>query len=200
MVADGVRSSGTVEGRADELSTQCERCVRLLDELFRVHLEIDAPARKTEEDEPDWILRLRKVGLHVLAMKGWEIGADVEQVMASELRAAYVQMGAVWEHLPEEYRLDTMNVDWWANEARNGVLATYDHPTPQSLLLPAGAGGFGTGEDGRSYAQLAVWLGRLGLGYGLALAFLAQVLGVEGEVVPRVADAVRGLELAVART
>ena len=199
MVADDVRSSGTVEERADELSTQCERCVGLLDELFRIHLEIDAPARKIEEDEPDWILRLRKVCLHVMAIKGWEIGADVEQVMASELRAAYVQMAAVWKHLPEDYRLDEMDDGWWANEARNGVMATYDHPTPQSLLLLTGRGGFGPGEDRGRYAHLAVWLGRLGLGYGLALAFLAQVLGAEGNVASRVADAVQGLELAVVR-
>ena len=87
-----------------------------------------------------------------MAMKGWEIGADVEQVMASELRAAYVQMAAVWKHLPEEYRLDTMDDGWWASEARNGMMATYDHPTPQSLLFVTGRGGFGPGEDRRSYA------------------------------------------------
>ena len=193
MVADGVRSTGTVDEGADELFARCERCVGMLDELSQIHLEIDAPARKIEEDEPDWILRLRKVCLHVLAMKGWEIGADVEQVMASELRAAYVQIGAVWEHVPEEFQLDAMDGGWWADEARNGVLATYDHPTPQSLLLPVGRGGFGSGEDGRSYAQLALWLGQLGLGYGIALAYLAQVLGAEGDVVSRVADAMSGI-------
>ena len=40
-----------------------------------------------------------------------------------------------------------------------------------------------------SYAQLAVWLGRLGLGCGLAVAYLAQVLGAEGDVGSRVAAA-----------
>ena len=174
---------------ADELFAQCERCVGMLDELSRIHLEIDEPGRKIGGGEPDWIFRLRKVCLHVLAMKGWEIGADVEQVMASELRAAYVQIGAVWEHVPEAFRLDAMDGGWWANEARNGVLATYDHPTPQSLLLPAERGGLGSSEDGRSYAQLALWLGQLGLGYGIALGYLAQVLGAEGDVGLRVADA-----------
>ena len=115
-----------------------------------------------------------------MAIKGWEIGADVEQVIASELRAAYVQMDAVWEHLPEEYRLDTMDDGWWANEARNGMMATYDHPTPQSLLLLTGRGGFGTGEDGRSHAQLVVWLGRLGLGYGIALSLSRAGAGHRG--------------------
>ena len=182
-----------VDEGADELSARCERCVGMLDELSRIHLEIDAPARKIEEDEPAWILRLRKVCLHVLAMKGWEIGADIEQVMASELRASYVQIGAVWGHLPKEYRLEEMDGGWWANEARSGVLATYDHPTPQSLLLPAGRGGFGSSEDGRGYAQLALWLGQLGLGYGFALAYLAQVLGAEADVASRVAEAMHGI-------
>ena len=178
---------------ADDLRVRCERCVGLLDKLTGIHLEIDAPARKIEEDEPDWILRLRKVCHHILAMKGWEIGADIEQVMASELRAAYVQIGAVWEQMPEEFRLEETDGGWWANEARNGVLATYDHPTPQSLLLPAGRGGFGSSEDGRSYAQLALWLGQLGFGYGIALACLAQVLGAEGDVASRVAVAMSGI-------
>ena len=34
-----------------------------------------------------------------------------------------------------------------------------------------------------------VWLGRLGLGHGLAVAYLAQVLGAEGDFEPRVAAA-----------
>ena len=138
MVASGVRSSETSDDGFDELRTRCERCIGLLDEISRIHLEIDTPTRKMQADEPDWIYRLRKVCLHVMAIKGWNIGPDVEQVMASELRAAYEQVGAVWKDLPKEFRLEEMDGDWWAKEAKNGVLATYDHPTPQRLLLPAG--------------------------------------------------------------
>ena len=61
------------------------------------------------------------------------------------------------------------NLSWWAEEASNEMLTTYDHPTPQSLMLPEGRGDFRSAEDGMSYAHLAVWLGYLGLGYGLAL-------------------------------
>ncbi len=32
------------------------------------------------------------------------------------------------------------------------------------------------------FPRLAVWLGRLGCGYGLALAYLARVLDVEGDI------------------
>ena len=84
-----------------------------------------------------------------------------------------------------------MNGGWWAKEASNGMLATYDHPTPQSLLLPAGRGGFRNGEDGISNAQLAVWLGHLGLGYGLALDYLSQMLGGEGDITSRVTAVLR---------
>ena len=86
MVVGGTNSSGTGDEGVGAFRSRCERCLGLLDELARIHLEIDAPTRKIEADEPDVICRLRKVCLHVLAMKGWEIGADVEHVMAMEHR------------------------------------------------------------------------------------------------------------------
>ena len=100
-------------------------------------------------------------------------------------------MDSVWKHVPAKFRPDKMDGGAWAEEARNGMLATYDHPTTQSLMLPAGRGGFGDGENRMSYAQLAVWLVHLGLGYGPALVFLAQVLGAEGDVESGVATALR---------
>ena len=36
------------------------------------------------------------------------------------------------------------------------------------------------------YAQLIVWLGRLLVGYGLALVHLAHVLGADGDIMSRV--------------
>ena len=161
-----MNSQGVGDYGDHELRARCERCRGLLGELARIHLAIDAPTRRMQADEPDWIGRLRKICLHVRAIDGWEIGAGVEHVMATELRAAYVQMDAVWKHLPAMFRLGEMDGGWWAEEASNGMLATYDHLTPQSLMLPVGRGGFRNGEDEMSYAQRAVWLGRLGLGYG----------------------------------
>ena len=153
MAAGATSSSGTDHEGVDELRARCERYLDLMRELSRIHLEIDAPTRRLGADEPDWICRLRKIYLHVWAIDGWEIGADVEHVMATDLRAAYVQMGAVWKRVPGKFRPDEMGDGPWANEARHGMLATYDHPTPQSLRLSAGRGGFGSGEDGRGYAQ-----------------------------------------------
>ncbi len=188
MVAGGTNGPGTGDEGIAEWRARCERCLTMLGEFTRIHLEIDAPTRRMRADEPDWIGRLRKVCLHVLAINGWEFSAGVEHVMATELRAAYEQMDAVWECVPEKFKLDEIDADWWANEAKNGILAAYDHPTPQSLLLPAGRGGFRNGEDRMSYVQLAVWLGHLGLGYGLALTYLAEVLGAERNTASRVLE------------
>ena len=197
MVAHAASGSGTGDEGVDELRARCERGLGLLRELARIHLEIDAPTRRIGMDEPDWICRMRKLCLHVRAITGWELGADVEHVMATELRAAYVQMGSVWKRVPEKFRLEKLGGGPWADEARNGMLATYDHPTPQSLLLSAGRGGFGSGEDQQSYAQLFVWLCGFGLGYGLALAYLAEVLGAERGIVSRVATALQDFNRAV---
>ena len=186
MTVGGMNSQGTGNDGSHEMRAWCERCRGLLGELARIHLAVDAPTRRMQPDEPDWIGRLRKICLHVRAIDSWEIGAGVEHVMATELRAAYVQMDAVWEQLPATTRLDRMNGGWWAKEANNGMLATYDHPTPQSLMLPAEHGGFRNGEDEMTYAQLAVWLGYLGLGYGLALTHLSQMLGGEVDIMSRV--------------
>ena len=169
-----------------ELRTGCERFRDLLAELATIHLEVDEPTRNMKAGERDWIGRLRKICLHVLAINRWKIGAGVEHVMAPEVRAAYDQMSIVWKDLPSSLRLDEIDVDWWAKEASSGILATYDHPTPQKLMTSAGHGGFSTGESGFVYAQLVLWLGRLVLGYGLALVHLSQVLGSEEDIEPRV--------------
>ena len=139
MVADGTSGPGTGDEGIDELRARGERCLGMLGEFARIHLEVDAPTRTMRADEPDWIGRLRKVCFHVLAITGWKFSAGVEHVMATEIRAAYEQMDVVWKCVPEKFKLDEIDGGWWANEAKNGLLATYDHPTPQSLLLPAGA-------------------------------------------------------------
>ena len=180
----------------EQMRAECERNRDVLRELARIHLSIDEPERSIGVNEPDWICRLRKICLHVRAIDSWEIDADIAHVMAPELRAAYVQMDAVWKSMPREYKLDEVNSDWWLNEAMDGLLATYDHPTPIGLaLLREEHGGFRSGEVWESYTRLAVWLGFLGLGYGLALSYLAAALGVDGEVNSRLEAAVtRGLD------
>ena len=50
------------------------------------------------------------------------------------------------------------------------------------LGLVVGGGGFADAEAPESYLRLAVWLGRLGCGYGLALGYLARVLRTEGDI------------------
>ena len=158
---------GESAGRHDRVRTNSET------EELRVE---KCRTRRAGGDEPQRIFRLRKVCLHVLAINCWEIGAEVEHVMASELRAAYEQMEVVWWQLPAEYRFYEGKEGWWRNEARNGMSATYDHPTPTSLLLLAGHGGLSEGEESAGYARLAGWLAGLGFGYLPALAALAEAL------------------------
>ncbi len=158
----------------DEWRERCVGALGLLDELRQVHFLIDAPTRVAGSEEPPLTFRLRKICLHVSAIVGWKICVDLEHVMAPELRVAYEQMDWVWRRLPDEHRYLAIEDGSWANEARNGLLATYGHPTPQNLMLAAGHGGFGDGEDGLSYGRLACWLCELGCGYAVALAYLAE--------------------------
>jgi len=164
---------------AEGVEQQRIRCGDLRDllrEFAKIHVRIDTPDRTVGEDTPDWILRLRKVCLHALAISECDVDVDGVHTMATELRAAYRQMHAVWPCVPAEHRVVDMDCGWWDDEARNGLLARYDHPTPVSLLLPLTDGGFHEAGNAMSYVRLVVWLGRLGLGYGLAIGYLAEVL------------------------
>ena len=164
---------------------RCEEHRDALGDLARIHIEVDAPRRRIASNEQDWVLRLRKVYFHAVAITKCEVSADGVHVMATELRAAYEQMDAVWKCLPDEFRFDE-DGSWWATEARDG-LATYNHPSIGSLFLPLAAGGFGEADAPESYLRVAVWLGRLGCGYGLSLAYLERVLGTEGDIDSRLA-------------
>lgn len=166
---------------------RCEEYRDVLRKLARIHIDIDAPKRRIAPDEPDWVFRLRKVCLHAVAITKCEVSADGVHIMTTELRAAYEQMDAVWKCLPDEFRFNE-DEGWWSNEAGNG-LAAYNHPTTISLALPLAEGGFGDAEAPESYLRLAVWLGRLGCGYGLALGYLARVLGTEGDIDSRLESA-----------
>ena len=170
-------------GALDPIEVQrarCEKCRDALRDLTRIHVEIDAPTRKVGADEPDWVFRLRKVCLHAVAISKCAVNVDGMHAMATELRAAYEQMDAVWKCLPSEFRFDE-DGSWWANEVKE-ELAAYNHPTTFSLGLSLAGGGFADAEAPESYLRLAVWLGRLGCGYGLALGYLARVLRTEGDI------------------
>ena len=159
---------------------RCKKCLDGLRNLARIHMEIDAPSRRVRADEPDCVFRLRKVCLHAVAIIKCEVDVDGMHVMTTELRAAYEQMDAVWKCLPDEFRFDE-DGSWWANEAKD-KLAEYNHPTMMRLALSLAWGGFADAEAPESYLQLAAWLGRLGCGYGLALGYLARVLGTAGDI------------------
>ena len=85
---------------------RCEKCRDLVHSLARIHFEIDAPIREVAADDPDWVFRLRKVCLHVLAISRCAVDVDGVHAMTTELRAAYEQMDAIWQCLPSEFRFD----------------------------------------------------------------------------------------------
>ena len=167
----------------EPIEVQRARCKQYRDQLHnlaQIHIDIDTPKRRVRPDEPDLVFRLRKVCLHALAITKCEVSADGMHVMTTELRAAYEQMDAVWKCLPDECRFDE-DREWWSDEARDG-LAAYSHPTPVSLALPLATGGFDDADSPATFLKLAVWLGRLGCAYGLALGYLARLLGINGNI------------------
>ena len=178
---------------AEVQRARCQEYCGVLRNFARIHVEIDAPNRTVRADEPDWIFRLRKVCLHSVAITKSEVSADGVHVMTTELRAAYEQMAAVWKCLPDEFRFNE-DGSWWANEAKDG-LAAFNHPTTVSLAFPLAEGGFGNPDAPESYLRLAVWLGRLGCGYGLALGYLARVLGAKGDIDSRLETVLSGMHL-----
>ena len=169
-----------------ELRTQCGAMRDLLIELTNIHFEVDEPSRIMEEGEPEWLGRMRKILLHILAINQWEIGREVEHVLAPEIRAVFEQLSVVWKNLSASSRLADMDEEWWAKEARSGMVADYSHPTALKLALSPENGGFSTEENGLVYARLILWLGSLGLGYGIALVHLSEVLGSGKDVESRV--------------
>ncbi|MDE0004716.1 MAG: hypothetical protein OXQ29_18650 [Rhodospirillaceae bacterium] len=58
----------------------------------------------------------------------------------------------------------------------------YNHPTMVSLALSLAESSFDNSEAPESYLRLAIWLGRLGCGYGLALGYLVRVLGTKDDI------------------
>ena len=180
-------------GEVIDPRAECESALTTLRELARIHQSIDEPSRSIGADEPVWIYRLRKICLHVYAIQDCVVeDIDITHLMAPDLRAAYVQMGGVWNSMPPEFKLGAIDSDYWAKEARDGLLATYDHPTPFNLIIgPTALGGFNCGNSDESHLQLALWLRFLGLGYGSALVYLAEVLGVGRDVDSRLEAAIK---------
>ena len=186
LKALGDAAAGVVVDMGGTTMVWCDRSLDTLRGIVRIHLGIDSLTRIVRPEEPDWILRLRKVRLHAMAISQWKVDNEAMHAIATEIRAAYVQLDAVWQCMPEEIRFGDPHDGWWGGEARSGSLATFDHPTPFSLLLSAGSGGF-SGEDGvAGYVPLALRLMQLSVGYGFALGYLAKLLNAGEEADARV--------------
>lgn len=160
----------------------CESCQEHLRSLLSIHFKIDFPTRQINPGDPEWIFRMRKISFHVQAIVGWNVDIDSLHAMATEIRAIFVQLDAVWKHMPSEYELVEVHQDNWAGQARSGILATYDHPTTISLASSVWGGGFDDEDNPATYLRLASWMISIGVGYGLALKHLSHVLGCQEEI------------------
>lgn len=154
--------------------TMCEMQRGVLAKLFGIHRDI--LSRGTAAGEHDWVRRLEKVGCHAIAIAKREVDRDAVHMIATEVKAAYVQLAEIWEDIPRELKIDEIDSHWWSDEAQNGVLAQFDHPSSFSVN-----GGLGNGDDRVLYLQLGCWMGYLGLGYGCGIPYLAQVMNVDVE-------------------
>lgn len=106
----------------------CEEQRDGLLELARIHTEeVDRCSRKPGSNEPDWVLRMHKVCLHVVAVAKCEVDVNGLHAMAPDLRAAYEQMDVVWKCLPAEFRFEK-DRNWWSDEARTGWPTTATRP------------------------------------------------------------------------
>lgn len=160
----------------------CESCQEHLRLLLSTHFKIDFPTRQINPGDPEWIFRMRKVNFHVQAIVGWNVDIDSLHAMATEIRAIFVQLDAVWEDMPSEFQWIDRCQDDWAGKARSGILATYNHPTTFTLASSVWGGGFDDGDDPAAFLRLASWMISIGVGYGLALKHLSDVLGCQEEV------------------
>ena len=160
----------------------CESCQEHLRLLLSVHFKIDFPTRQTNPEDPEWIFRMRKISFHIQAIVGWNVDVDSLHAMATEIRAIFVQLEAVWKYMPSELRVTDVREENWVDEARSGILATYDHPTTFTLASSVQGGGFDDGDDPAPFLRLASWMISIGVGYGLALKHLSHVLGCQDEI------------------
>ncbi|MDE2683336.1 MAG: hypothetical protein OXI54_04230 [Chloroflexota bacterium] len=158
------------------IQSVCVHGLDLLADLAQVHIEIDHPERVMQADEPSWVARLRKILYHVRAITGWEIGDDVEHVIAPDLRAAFKQMELVWNELPDRDEIYEWYQDYWKREADE--IGMYDHPTGYNLFYTF-ASGISGDDKTRALEQLSMRLHRLGLGYFYSLDYLSQTLNNE---------------------
>ncbi len=62
-----------------------------------------------------------------------------------------------------------------------------------ALLACPEPGGFDDADSPATFLKLAVWLGRLGCAYGLALGYLARVLGINGNIDFRLESTLRDM-------
>ena len=184
-----MKSVQTREETIGRLRSGCEQCISCLNELVRVHLEMDPADRLIRADDEEIVYRLRKVLLHVKAITGWQLDTEVMHVLAPELRTAEEQMDLIWKKLPNEDLSEYLSDDGKSvvggrdKTFKSGkeILSSYIHPTPQKLILGKEVGGLGGLDEVQSFINLFTLLSGLVFRYGVSLGFMCQLLSVKKE-------------------
>ena len=123
------------------------------------------------------------------AITGWQIDTDIMHVIAPELRAANEQIDKVWKKLPRKFLVDLLGgedkgfgaqVQQFA-KAKQDIVSSHIHPTPQRLLLPREQGGLGNVNEVRYFCNMFVLLGDLAFRYGVSLNHLSQLVNGNNE-------------------
>ncbi len=174
----------TREDAVERLRSGCEQCISCLEDLLRVHFEMDPADRVIYQDDEEIVYRLRKVLLHVKAITGWQLDTEVMHVLAPELRSATEQIDLVWKKLPREELLEFLADDGKSVaggrdkvfKSGKEILSTYIHPTPQRLIHRKELGGLGRPDEVRCFINLIMSLSGLVFRYGVSLDFMSQLL------------------------
>jgi len=161
------------------LHQSCEQAVSALRELISIHFTIDPPTREVSDITTEVELRMRKILLHVNAIKCREIDLKFMHVLAPEVRSAHEQIS----YIIKDCFANKKEIIECITHAKE-KLSPYIHPAPQVLLLPRELGGLGQGDDLRYYRIIFGHLMCLVCGYGYSLRWLSNSLdaGMEAHI------------------
>lgn len=182
MMAMSNNSELTEEALVQQLTAACERQIEALRETWNLH-ECLFDLHRSDREEPDSQLRLRKVYCHTISVTSWYVDKWAVHVMAPDIRAALVQLrtlvhdGVCVEVHEAGDRDCTVLSDF---STWDGMLAPLSHPTATVLAFFSSAGGLR--DDGiRCLRSLCGLLRALLISYAAALDMEAFRLGLSVE-------------------
>ncbi len=171
------------------LQSDFEGCITALNDLARIHSDMNPLGKELQPTELESVYRMWKVRLHVKAIANWQFDMDIMHVIAPELRVASEQIDKVFKQVGDIFLSTIFDEDGKkavqqmqkVAEARQDFVSAHVHPTPQRLQLPRGRGGLRESDDILHLCHMVVLLQGLILKYGLAVGYLSQLLSSQHE-------------------